>query len=197
MLLFGIDQSRGWPRVQGHVTLLRSLFELGGQVAYQSDLGVQYEHNGDFPDSLSSFERKLLTTNADDPKGPLWRYLWLHTKSNMKNKVRTHTSSVWQQYLMCLNSDYIIYVAKWAISVFPIGSCLMGEVTWLTWPQITYMKNPRQTKCEHPGAGYFLKVVSSWERLPAICSAVNFRHSVTVRRFTYDVIGQWPVRTWK
>ena len=34
------------------------------------------------------------------------------TQSTMQNKVVRRGNSVGQQYVMCLNSDYIIYVAK-------------------------------------------------------------------------------------
>ena len=38
---------------------------------------------------------------------------------------------------------------------------IIGEVTRLTWPQMTCMKNPRYTKCEYSGACYFLNVSAS------------------------------------
>ena len=62
---------------------------------------------------------------------------------------------------------------------------IMSEVTWLTWPQMTCMRNSRYSKCEYSGACYFLKVSSSWERLPDISSVEKLRHFVTVRRCTY------------
>ena len=58
-------------------------------------------------------------------------------------------------------------------------------------------RNPRYINCEYPGACYFLKVSSSWERLPAIGSVAKLQHFVTVRRYTFDVIGQWPDLTWE
>ena len=58
-------------------------------------------------------------------KGPLWRILWLN--------------SIWKQGYMCLGSDNIIYVAKFAISIFR-HMYKMGEVRWLTWSQTTFMK---------------------------------------------------------
>ena len=57
-----------------------------------------------------------------------------------KNKVERHDSNVCQQYLMCLSLDYIIYVSKWAISVFPPHRLIMDVVTWLTWAQMTYIR---------------------------------------------------------
>ena len=76
---------------------------------------------------------------------------------------------------------------------------IMGEVTWLAWPQMTCMKKSQIYKMWilKPGASYFLKVASSWERLPAIDSVAKLRHFMTVRRFTYNAIGQWPDLTWK
>ena len=59
------------------------------------------------------------------------------------------------------------------------------------------MQNPRYTKCEHIGGCYLLKVSSSWERLPVSGSVAKLQHFVTLRRFTYDVIGQWPDPIWK
>ena len=58
------------------------------------------------------------------------------------NKVERHDSRTSEQYLMCRSSDYLIYVAKWAILVFP-NRLIMGEVSWLTWSQMTCIKKSR------------------------------------------------------
>ena len=79
----------------------------------------------------------------------------------------------------------------------PIGRLIMGKATRLSWLQMTYIENPRYTNCEYPEVYYFRKVSSSWERLPVIGSVANLQHFVTMRRFTYGVIGQWPDLTWK
>ena len=79
---------------------------------------------------------------------PVTSYVSSHTHTNTNNnnkKVGRHASSAWQQYLKCLSSDYISYVAKWAISVSP-HRLIMGEVTWLTWPQLTCVKKNEITK---------------------------------------------------
>ena len=56
-----------------------------------------------------------------------------------QNKVGRRGCSVWQQHVMCMRSDYNIYVAKWAISAFP-NRVIMGEITWMPWPQMTCTK---------------------------------------------------------
>ena len=117
-------------------------------------------------------------------------------KQKFINNVEIDDSSAWQQYLMCLSSYYIIYITKRANSGFP-DTLIMGEVTWLTWPQMTCMKNSRYTKCEYSVAWYFLKDSFSWEILFVIGSVAKLRHFVTVRRFTYTVIGKWPDLIWK
>ena len=73
----------------------------------------------------------------------------------------------------------------------------MGQVMWLTWPQIPCMTNPRYTQYEYMGACYLLRVSTSWERFPVSVSVANLQHFVTVRRFIYDVIDQWPDLIWK
>ena len=59
------------------------------------------------------------------------------------------------------------------------------------------MKNPRIAKCEYVGACYWLKVSSSWTRLPVSGNVAKLQHFVKVRRFTSDVLGQWPDLIWK
>ena len=76
---------------------------------------------------------------------------------------------------MCLSSEYIMYVniVKLAISVF-LHRLIMGDATCLTRPQMACIKNPRYTKCEHPGVCYFPKVSSPWERLLVIALRCKF-----------------------
>ena len=72
-----------------------------------------------------------------------------------------------------------------------------GEVSWLTWPLVTRVKNPRWTKCYSSGAYYVPKVSSSCGQCRGLDSATKLRQFLAVQRFTYDVIGQWPDLTWK
>ena len=114
--------------------------------------------------------------------GSYWRKLWWPKSTPVTScdvtqckkcngKVGRHRSSVSQQYFMCLSSDYIICVAKWAMSVhISPDRLIMGEVTWLTWPQMICMKNPRYAKCEYPGLllsesfVFLRKIACHWQR---------------------------------
>ena len=82
-----------------------------------------------------------------------------------------HDSSVWQQHLMCLSLDSIIYVCC-KMSNFSIHHILiMGEVTWLIWPQMTCLRNPRYTyKMWAPG-GLLLSVCFSFLKKDCLSSA--------------------------
>ena len=73
----------------------------------------------------------------------------------------------------------------------------MGEVTWLTWQQMTCTNNPRYTKCGYPVTCNFLKVWLYSNKVPGGCYVANLRHFLTVQSFTYDVTGQWTDLTWK
>ena len=75
----------------------------------------------------------------------------------------------------------VIYVAK----------CVWPDLRWCVW-KIRGIENVST----YPG------LVTFWnfhlpEKNPTIGNVAKLLHFVTVRRSTYDVIGQWPDLTWK
>ena len=185
--LFGKGQSRGWPRGQGQVTPPKVTDWVRGSCCIWINLGAQRQHNGAFLDSLSLFDRKFLTQNADDLKRPLWRHLWHQTRSKMQKKNYGDMPAVHDNNISCVWVPNISFKLRneqcQRIPPKLMYIHIMGGVTWLTWPQMIYMKNTRYKQCEYPGACFFLKVSSSWEILPAIGSVAKLRHFVTMRKF--------------
>ena len=131
--------------------------------------GVVKSHIGRFGNSVPE-QRRLPFLTLYNICISIWSKV-IGEKRRWPKKVPVRSSVTW--HITVISSDYIIYVAKWPMWVFP-HTLRMGEVTWLTWPQITCMKNPRHTKCEYPRAFYFLKVSSSWERLCVIGGVANY-----------------------
>ena len=140
----------------------RSCIDLRESSFISVDSGVKCHYNGAFLDSLSYFARKLLSKNADDPNDPYDVICDVTQSKKFKNKVRRHHSSIWQHLMCLMSSAYITYAAKQAISKFP-HMLMMGEVTWLTRPQMICTKNLRYSKCEYPGLVAFWKFQLPWE----------------------------------
>ena len=143
-----------------------------------------------------SYWRKTLTTQKD-PCGVICD---VTLSKKYKIRVRRHASSVWQQYLMCLRSDCIVYdyVAKWTISVFPVGLSMAKSRDWsdLIWPAWI---NSRYTTFGYPGACYFLKVWSfkKKKRLPVVgkwqlCESASFHDHAEVHLWRHRWLDQWP-----
>ena len=90
-----------------------------------------------------------------------------------------------------------MYVAKGAIPVFS-HRLIMGEVTWRTWSPMTCMKTPIYTIVSTWGLVTFSKFhLPKKDCLPLAALRSCGIFFVTVRRFTYEVIGKWPDMTWK
>ena len=121
---------------------------------------------------------------------PLTSSMTSHKKLKMQNKVSGHISSEWKQHLMRRSSDYVIYVAKWAISVFPHTLGMKwGYMTDLTSDNL----HEKSEICKMwvpegllPFEGFIIlvKITCHWQR----CQIVSF---CDVGMCTYDVIGQW------
>ena len=88
-----------------------------------------------------------------------------------------------------------------SFSIFPLT--YNGKVTWLTWPQVIRVKNPRYANVSPRVFTRFRKFhLPAADEISSSCgrgldSAAKSRHFLAVQRFTYDVIGQWPDLAWK
>ena len=125
---------------------------------------------------------------------PMTSTVTSHKVKNLKNKVRKHDSSIWQD-MRFLGLNYIICAAIGNFSIPSQAYNGEGHVIHLT-PDDLHT-NLRYAKCEHPGVCYFMKVSSSWKKILSVIGSSKLRHFVTLRRLTCDVIGQWLELTWK
>ena len=100
-----------------------------GPTRISVDSGAQCHYNGCFHDYLSQFDRMLFKKKTLMTQRDSCDVICDVTKSHKcSNKVGRHDSGVWQQYLMRLSTNYIIYVAHFSIP----HRLIMGEVTNIT-----------------------------------------------------------------
>ena len=112
-------------RGQGRDSLI-SWLELGRSSCISVYSGAHCHHNGAFLVSISKFDRTLSTKKRWWHKTtPVTSSVITHQK---KNEVCNHVTSVLKQDCMCIISDYIIYVARWAIPALLLG-LIMGKTT--------------------------------------------------------------------
>ena len=144
MISFLLDKSQipGWPRGQDQVPHLRSRIELGGQVAYQSIWELSASTIWWFSRVSISMWSEVIEERRRWPKrAPVTSSVTSHNQK-CKNKAGKHVCNTWQQYLMCLNSEFGSYHLCCKMSNFRLSRLIMGEATRLNWPQMACMEKP-------------------------------------------------------
>ena len=92
--------------------------------------GSSYEHIGVLFDLLAQCGRKLLTKSYYKNKRPMWRHTWCHFKSSLQQYWSELCYRHVTTRLCMVRSDYIVFKAKWIVSIFSHWLIMLRSRDW-------------------------------------------------------------------
>ena len=173
----------------------RSQCDLSRSCCISGDAPWRDEHCGTNPTSLAHFYQKLLAKNVRRPDDVIMWLQMTFQREMMGREMKQRAGDI-KYSLSDYDSEWVGQI--WCILEVPNFSPLTynGEVTKLTWPKVTDIKNPKYTNCIRLRPYCTLRVSKSSDHCCAFGTMSNFEkrnltsgHLMWPGGVTFDVIG--------